>query len=76
MSYLKIENMEIAFNSIKGKFVAVRDINLDVEKGQIISIIGHSGLWKVHHHECNRRNGFSFERQRRIQWKRNKRSRT
>ena len=46
MSYLKIENMEIAFNSVKGRFVAVKDINLDVEKGQIISIIGHSGCGK------------------------------
>ena len=46
MSYLKIENMEIAFNSAKGKFVAVKDIDLEVEKGQIISIIGHSGCGK------------------------------
>jgi nitrate/nitrite transport system ATP-binding protein len=44
--YLKIENMEIAFNTPKGRFVAVRDINLEVEKGQIISIIGHSGCGK------------------------------
>ena len=41
MSYLKIENMEIAFNTLKGKFVAVTDIKLEIEKGQIISIIGH-----------------------------------
>ena len=46
MSYLKIENMEIAFNTLKGKFVAVRDINLEIEKGQIVSIIGHSGCGK------------------------------
>jgi nitrate/nitrite transport system ATP-binding protein len=46
MSYLKIENMEIAFDSMKGRFVAVKDINLEVEKGQIISIIGHSGCGK------------------------------
>jgi nitrate/nitrite transport system ATP-binding protein len=46
MSYLKIENMEIAFNTPKGKFVAVRDINLDIKKGEIVSIIGHSGCGK------------------------------
>lgn len=46
MSYLKIENLEISFKSLKGKFVAVKDINLEVEKGQIISIIGHSGCGK------------------------------
>lgn len=46
MSYLKIENMEIAFNTPKGKFVAVKDINLDIKKGEIVSIIGHSGCGK------------------------------
>src|SRR5688572_26937407 len=44
--YLKIENVEIAFNTPKGKFVAVKDINLDIEKGEIVSIIGHSGCGK------------------------------
>jgi nitrate ABC transporter ATP-binding subunit len=46
MSYLKIENLEIAFNSLRGKFVAVRDINLEIAKGEIVSIIGHSGCGK------------------------------
>jgi len=46
MSYLKIENMEIAFKTLKGKFTAVKDISLEVEKGQIVSIIGHSGCGK------------------------------
>jgi nitrate/nitrite transport system ATP-binding protein len=46
MSYLQIENMEIAFSTPKGKFVAVKDINLEVEKGEIVSIIGHSGCGK------------------------------
>lgn len=44
--YLKIENVEISFSTPKGKFVAVRDINLNIEKGQIVSIIGHSGCGK------------------------------
>jgi nitrate/nitrite transport system ATP-binding protein len=46
MSYLTIEKLEITFNTVKGKFVAVKDINLEVTKGQIISIIGHSGCGK------------------------------
>jgi nitrate/nitrite transport system ATP-binding protein len=46
MSYLTIENLEIAFNTPKGKFVAVKDINLEIERGQIVSIIGHSGCGK------------------------------
>jgi nitrate/nitrite transport system ATP-binding protein len=46
MSYLKIENIEIAFNTPKGRFVAVKDIDLDIKKGEIVSIIGHSGCGK------------------------------
>lgn len=46
MSYLKIENLQIAFKTAKGKFVAVDDINLKISKGEIISIIGHSGCGK------------------------------
>lgn len=46
MSYLKIENLQISFDTPKGKYVAVRDINLSINKGEIISIIGHSGCGK------------------------------
>jgi nitrate/nitrite transport system ATP-binding protein len=46
MSYLNIENIEIAFNTPKGRFVAVKDINLEIKKGEIVSIIGHSGCGK------------------------------
>lgn len=46
MSYLRIEDLQIAFKTTKGTFVAVRDINLKVQKGEIISIIGHSGCGK------------------------------
>jgi nitrate/nitrite transport system ATP-binding protein len=46
MSYLSIENLKISFTTSKGEFVAVKDINLEIEKGQIISIIGHSGCGK------------------------------
>lgn len=46
MSYLTIENMEIAFQTPKGRFVAVKDINLEINKGEIVSIIGHSGCGK------------------------------
>lgn len=46
MSYLNIDNLEISFSTPKGKYTAVRDINLDVKKGEIVSIIGHSGCGK------------------------------
>jgi nitrate/nitrite transport system ATP-binding protein len=43
---ISIQNIEIAFNTPKGKFVAVKDINLEIKKGEIVSIIGHSGCGK------------------------------
>lgn len=46
MSYLTIENLQISFPASKGKFIAVEDINLGIHKGEIISIIGHSGCGK------------------------------
>ena len=46
MSYLEIKDLEISFPTPEGKYVAVRDINLSIEKGEIISIIGHSGCGK------------------------------
>ncbi|QHT66936.1 ABC transporter ATP-binding protein [Rhodocytophaga rosea] len=46
MSYVEIKDMEIAFSTPKGRFVAVKNINLDIQKGEIVSIIGHSGCGK------------------------------
>ena len=46
MSYLEIKDLEISFPTPKGKYVAVTDINLSIKKGEIISIIGHSGCGK------------------------------
>ena len=46
MSYLEIKDMEISFPTPKGKYIAVKDINLSIKKGEIISIIGHSGCGK------------------------------
>jgi nitrate ABC transporter ATP-binding subunit len=46
MSYLEIQDMEIAFSTPKGRFLAVQHINLQIGKGEIVSIIGHSGCGK------------------------------
>jgi nitrate/nitrite transport system ATP-binding protein len=46
MSYLEIKDLEISFPTPKGKYVAVTNINLSIKKGEIISIIGHSGCGK------------------------------
>lgn len=46
MNYLEIKDMEISFPGAEGKYTAVKNINLTIAKGEIISIIGHSGCGK------------------------------
>ena len=44
--YVQIENAGMVFNTKKGKFTALTDINLNVEQGEFIALIGHSGCGK------------------------------
>jgi nitrate/nitrite transport system ATP-binding protein len=44
--YVQIENAHMVFDTKKGRFVALRDINLNVSQGEFISLIGHSGCGK------------------------------
>lgn len=43
---LQIENAEMVFDTKKGKFTALTDINLSVTQGEFIALIGHSGCGK------------------------------
>ncbi len=45
-AYLSISGVGVTFSGQNGPYVAVRDINLNVAKGEFISIIGHSGCGK------------------------------
>ena len=44
--YLKVRDVTISFDTPKGTFTAVKNINLTVARGEIASIIGHSGCGK------------------------------
>jgi len=44
--YLQARDVTISFDTPKGRFTAVRNINLTVKRGEIVSIIGHSGCGK------------------------------
>ena len=44
--YVRIERVGQTFNTRKGAFVALRDIDLTVEQGEFITLIGHSGCGK------------------------------
>lgn len=44
--FVSIENVGMKFNTRNGEFVALRDVNLTINQGEFISIIGHSGCGK------------------------------
>ena len=45
-SYVQIENASMVFNTRKGKFTALTGIDLHVDQGEFIALIGHSGCGK------------------------------
>ena len=44
--FIKVEGAEMVFTTKKGRFHALRDINLSVAKGEFVTLIGHSGCGK------------------------------
>jgi nitrate/nitrite transport system ATP-binding protein len=44
--YLQVRDVTISFDTPRGKFTAVKNINLTVARGETVSIIGHSGCGK------------------------------
>jgi len=44
--YIKVENAEMVFTTKKGNFHALRDINLSINQGEFVTLIGHSGCGK------------------------------
>ena len=44
--YVQVEGVQVVFETKNGSFVAIQDINLSVQQGEFISIIGHSGCGK------------------------------
>ena len=44
--FVRIERVGQTFDTKKGKFVALRDIDLNIAQGEFIALIGHSGCGK------------------------------
>ena len=44
--FIDVQNAEMVFSTQKGRFHALREINLSVAKGEFITLIGHSGCGK------------------------------
>ena len=45
-SFIQVQNAEMVFNTKKGRFHALREIDLKVAKGEFVTLIGHSGCGK------------------------------
>ena len=45
-AFIQIQNVEMVFTTRKGRFHALREINLDVNRGEFVTLIGHSGCGK------------------------------
>jgi nitrate/nitrite transport system ATP-binding protein len=44
--YVQLEHVNMRFITKKGSFEALRDINLNIQQGEFVTIIGHSGCGK------------------------------
>ena len=45
-NYIQVQNVEMVFTTKKGRFHALREIDLNVAKGEFVTLIGHSGCGK------------------------------
>ncbi len=44
--FVQVQDAEMVFTTRKGRFHALREINLEVQRGEFITLIGHSGCGK------------------------------
>jgi ABC-type glutathione transport system ATPase component len=53
MSFLKIKNLSVDYPMRKETVYAAKDVNIEVNKGEILGLVGESGSGKKHCWKCN-----------------------
>ncbi|HSD36676.1 MAG TPA: ABC transporter ATP-binding protein [Rhodocyclaceae bacterium] len=43
---VQVQDVGMRFDTKKGSFIALRDVNLDISEGEVVTLIGHSGCGK------------------------------
>ena len=43
-----LRDVDKVYENAAGKFVALKSVNMQLNYGQFISIVGKSGCWKIH----------------------------
>ena len=44
--YVQVQDVAMAFETKKGRFVALSGVNLNIAQGEFVTLIGHSGCGK------------------------------
>ena len=44
--FIEVQNAEMVFETRKGSFHALTEVNLTIEQGEFVTLIGHSGCGK------------------------------
>ncbi|MBL8509351.1 ABC transporter ATP-binding protein [Chitinimonas sp. JJ19] len=44
--FVQLQDVSMAFDTRQGRFVALRNVNLDIREGEFLALIGHSGCGK------------------------------
>ena len=53
MSFLKINNLSVDYRMRKETVYAVKNVNIDVKKGEILRFSRRVWIWKKHIRKCN-----------------------
>jgi ABC transporter, ATP-binding protein len=58
MAYIEMKHSYKRYQVGDTEIVANRDVNFEIEKGELVIILGASGAWKINRSQSPRRYGY------------------